>query len=51
MKSEIEDELKKISPVIEEGGFIPTVDHAVQPGVTLENFKYYLNLKRKIFSC
>jgi len=30
------------------GGYIPTVDHTVPPDVPLENFLYYLQLKRKI---
>ena len=47
-KREIANELKKLAPVIEGGGYIPTIDHTVQPGVTLENFNYYLKLKRKI---
>ena len=47
-KYEIKKELKRLEPVINGGGYIPFLDHEVQPGVTLEAFKYYLNLKRKI---
>jgi len=47
-KKAIEDEVKKvIEPIISEGGFIPTVDHAVPPDVPLENFLYYLKIKNK----
>ena len=47
-KKEIEAVIKHIAPVVEQGGYIPTIDHTVQPGVSLENFKYYLKLKRKV---
>lgn len=48
-KKAIEKEVReKIVPMLEEGGYIPTVDHAVPPDVSLENFLYYLELKREI---
>jgi uroporphyrinogen decarboxylase len=48
-KKAIEVELRnKIEPMLEMGGYIPTVDHTVPPDVPLENFLYYLELKRKI---
>ena len=43
---EIDRHLAELSPLIEEGGFIPTVDHLVSPDVSLANFEYYM--KRKI---
>jgi hypothetical protein len=49
-KKDIEAVIKHIDPIVEEGGYIPTVDHTVQPGVTYENFLYYLELKRKILN-
>jgi len=39
---------KKIVPLLETGGYIPTVDHTIPPEISLENFKYYLDLKCKI---
>lgn len=45
-KDAINKHLASMVPLIEEGGFIPTVDHAVSPDISLENFKYYM--KRKI---
>jgi uroporphyrinogen decarboxylase len=33
---------------MEEGGFIPTIDHSVPPDVSLADFMYYLELKRKV---
>jgi len=40
---------RKILPMIElGGGYIPTVDHTIPPDVPLENFLYYIELKREI---
>jgi uroporphyrinogen decarboxylase len=48
-KKAIEEELRrKVLPMLESGGYIPTVDHTVPPEVPLENFLYYLELKRRI---
>jgi len=48
-KKAIEEELRrKIVPMLETGGYIPTVDHTVPPDVPLQNFLHYLELKRKI---
>ena len=44
----IEDELKRISPVIQSrGGFIPSCDHGVPNDISLENFIYYAKLLAK----
>ncbi len=45
----IEKELERLLPVVEEGGFIPTVDHRVPESVPLENYKFYLKCKRQMF--
>ena len=46
---DIENELYRIiPPLLEQGGYIPTVDHSVPPDISLKNFEYYLSLKRKI---
>ncbi len=48
-KKAIEEELTSKMPyLIEQGGYIPTIDHAVPPDVSLENFMYYLSLKKKL---
>jgi uroporphyrinogen decarboxylase len=44
----IDNHLRTMVPLIEEGGFIPTVDHLVPPDVSLENFIYYLKQKTKL---
>jgi uroporphyrinogen decarboxylase len=40
-KEAIDKELKKIPALIEEGGFIPFIDHLVPPDISWNNFKYY----------
>jgi len=47
-KRAIDKELKRLEPLIEEGGYIPHVDHRVPPDVSYENYLYYLREKRKI---
>jgi uroporphyrinogen decarboxylase len=47
----IEAELMRLLPVVEEGGFIPTVDHRVPADVSLANYKHYLKVKRALFGC
>lgn len=43
----VDEELKRLTPLLEQGGYIPTVDHRVPPEVSLANYKYYLKQKRK----
>ena len=46
----IEKELLRLKPVVDDGGFIPHIDHKVPSNVTLANYKTYLRLKRDIFN-
>ena len=48
-KDDIKKELLKLKPLVEEGGFIPHIDHRVQADVSYENYLYYLQAKREIF--
>ena len=43
----IEEEVERILPLIEQGGYIPTVDHTVPPDVSYGNFMYYMEIKWK----
>jgi len=46
-KPAIEDEInERVAPMLAGGGYIPCTDHLVPPDVSLENFRYYLNLMR-----
>jgi uroporphyrinogen decarboxylase len=42
--------LRELVPLIEEGGFIPTIDHTVQPDVSWDHFRYYMDAKRALLS-
>jgi uroporphyrinogen-III decarboxylase len=45
----IERELRaKISPLLEMGGYIPHIDHAISPELSYDNMLYYMELKRRL---
>jgi len=44
----VRQHLKELIPLIEEGGFIPTVDHTVPPEVSWDNFRSYMDMKRAL---
>jgi hypothetical protein len=44
----IDRHLQALAPLVEEGGFIPTVDHTVPPDVSWANFQYYMAQKEKL---
>jgi uroporphyrinogen decarboxylase len=46
-KTAIDEELKRLEPLMRDGGFIPHVDHRVPPDVSYENYLYYLEQKKK----
>lgn len=48
-KREIETEVHRLAPLVEEGGFIPFADHRVPPDVPLENYMHYLETARKVW--
>jgi len=43
----IENEIKRIRPVIQNGGYIPGCDHGVPHDISWENFVYYIKLIAK----
>ncbi|MBN1349663.1 hypothetical protein JXJ21_09655 [candidate division KSB1 bacterium] len=47
-KESIDREVERLAPLVDEGGFIPTVDHRVPPDVSLKNYRYYLEKKQEI---
>jgi hypothetical protein len=49
-KEVIEKHLAALVPLIEEGGFIPTIDHTASPDISLENFQYYMKRKMDLLS-
>jgi uroporphyrinogen decarboxylase len=44
----VAEHLREFIPLIEEGGFIPTVDHTVPPDVSYDDFCIYMELKRAL---
>ncbi|MGQ9681447.1 MAG: uroporphyrinogen decarboxylase family protein [Anaerolineae bacterium] len=44
----IDEHLRLLQPLIEEGGFIPSVDHTVPPDVSWPNFQYYMRSKARL---
>jgi len=44
----IREHLREFIPLIEEGGFIPTVDHTVPPDVSWDNFRWYMEYKQAL---
>jgi len=48
-KAMIRKEIERLKPLVEQGGFIPHVDHRVPPDVSYENYIYYLKCKRDTF--
>jgi uroporphyrinogen decarboxylase len=49
-RESIRAHLREFIPLIEEGGFIPTVDHTVPPEVSWDNWCTYLELKRALLA-
>jgi hypothetical protein len=49
-KAAIDAHLRTFIPLIEEGGFIPTIDHTVPPDVPYENFLYYMQRKQDLLA-
>ncbi len=46
----IDEHLRTLAPLVEQGGFIPTVDHTVPPDVSLDNFRYYMERKAELLA-
>lgn len=44
----IDAHLNTLRPLVEDGGFIPTVDHLVPPDVPLGNFEHYMRRKHQL---
>lgn len=47
---QIKAHLREFRGLIEEGGFIPTVDHLIPPDVSWDNFQYYWEYKRYLLN-
>lgn len=47
-RAAIDAELARLRPVVESGGFIPCIDHAIPPDVSWDDFQYYLEKKAEL---
>ena len=47
IKKEVES---KLTTLVGQGGYIPSIDHEVPAGVTLSNYSYYVDLLKRICS-
>ena len=47
-KEAIDAELARLAPVAAQGGFIPLVDHGVPDDVSLANYLYYLEQRKRL---
>jgi len=48
-KENIKREVMKKIKVIEEGGYIPGIDHSISSDISLENYTYFINLLKEIY--
>jgi len=47
-RAAIDRELARVRPLMEQGGYIPTLDHGVPPDVPYDNFQYYWDQKKRL---
>jgi len=47
-KGAIDRELDRVAPLLGQGGFVPHLDHLVPPDISLENYTYYRDQKKKL---
>lgn len=48
-KVDIEREVYRLAPLVEEGGYIPFCDHHIAPDVSLDNYLFYLETARQVW--
>ena len=49
-RSAIDAEIDRLRPLVDQGRFIPCVDHRVPMDVTYSNYCYYLEAKQKLLT-
>lgn len=48
-KADIDAEIRRLTPLVEEGGYIPMPDHRVPPDVPLTNYVHYCRTARAVW--
>jgi Uroporphyrinogen decarboxylase (URO-D) len=46
----IDAEIRRLRPLIDQGRYIPCVDHRVPPDVSYDNYRYYLDAKHRLLN-
>ena len=46
---EIEGEVRRLAPLVDEGGYLPTCDHYVPPDVPLAGYRRYVDLAHRVW--
>lgn len=47
-KKAIDEEAKRLAPLVEEGGYICGMDHSAPPDISFENFRYFMMKMKEI---
>ncbi|HBE02474.1 MAG TPA: hypothetical protein DC049_08355 [Spirochaetia bacterium] len=47
-KNDIINEIKRITPLIEEGGYLPCFDHSAHADISWDNMRFYMEMLHKI---
>ena len=40
---------RKVPPLIAEGGYLPRIDHSVGADISLEHFRYYMQVLQELY--
>ncbi len=48
--AQIDAELRRVAPLVADGGYIPWLDHSVPPNVSFDNFLYFMDGLEKLCS-
>jgi uroporphyrinogen decarboxylase len=48
-KTDIEQEVRRLAPLVEDGGYLGFCDHRVPPDVPLENYCFFLEMVRQVW--
>ncbi len=46
----VDSELRRIRPLLAEGGFIPFVDHFLPPDISYDTYRYYVDRRRELLN-
>jgi len=49
-KQAIDAEIHRLRPLVDQGRYVPCVDHRVPPDVTYDNYRYYLDAKQRLLN-